>query len=91
MQLGDYDTIWHCQFLEECFCKLKVLRLLCNHNEADVSPPNFVKRLHNLEELVVHHSYWEEIFPYEELLDQEKHVGILPQLRELELTVDILS
>lgn len=31
------------------------------------------------------HSYFEEIFPYEEFLDQEKHVGILAQLRVLKL------
>ncbi|XP_059429133.1 uncharacterized protein LOC132162940 [Corylus avellana] len=85
LELVHYHTIWRGQFLEDCFCKLKVLRLMCNHNKSAVSPPNFVKRLHNLEKFVVCHSDWEEIFPYEELPAQENHVGVPTQLRELNL------
>ena len=44
----------------------------------------FLKRLHNIEKLVLTGSSQEEIFPYE-LFDEEKHDRILPQLRELEL------
>ncbi|KAB9241441.1 hypothetical protein FH972_027013 [Carpinus fangiana] len=87
MLLRSCDNIWRGQFLEECFCKLKSLYLISNHNEADVSLPNFVKRLHNLNELHVSHTFLEEIFPYEELLDQENYVGMLAQLRVLKLRV----
>ena len=45
----------------------------------------FLKRLHNVEKLVLTGSSQEEIFPYEELFDEEKHDRILPQLRELKL------
>ncbi|XP_059441636.1 disease resistance protein At4g27190-like [Corylus avellana] len=75
LTLAHYHTIWSGQFLEELFCKLKVLQLTSNHNESDVCPPNFVQRLNNLEKLVLHRSFWEEIFPYEELHGQEQHAG----------------
>ena len=45
----------------------------------------FLATLHNLEEVVVEDSSWEEIFPYEELFGQQKHARILPQLKELQL------
>ena len=45
----------------------------------------FLKRLHNVRKLAMFGSFWEEIFPYEELSGQEKHARILPQLREVEL------
>lgn len=49
----------------------------------------FLATLHNLEEVVVKDSSWEEIFLYEELFGQQKHARILPELKELQL-LDIL-
>ena len=75
--------ISHGQFLEECFYKLKNL-----HVEGYLAVSNwitFLATLHNLEEVVVKESSWEEIFPYEELFGQQKHARILPQLKELQL------
>ncbi|XP_030957692.1 uncharacterized protein LOC115979771 [Quercus lobata] len=70
-------------FLEEvCFCKLKVLSVIDYLAISNWS--GFLKRLHNIEKLVLTGSSQEEIFPYE-LFDEEKHDRILPQLRELEL------
>jgi hypothetical protein len=58
-----------------------------NHNNSAVSLSKFLKGLHNLEILDVHHTRWEEVlFPYEEALGQEEHARILPKLRELILT-----
>ena len=56
--------------------------------EGYLAVPNwitFLATLHNLEEVVVKDSSWEEIFPYEELFGQQKHARILPQLKELQL------
>ena len=69
--------------LEECFCKLKVLEVINHPAISDWS--TFLKRLRNLEKLVVRETFWEEIFPHEEFFDQENHSRILTQLRELEL------
>ena len=49
----------------------------------------FLATLHNLEEVVVKDSSWEEKFLYEELFGQQKHARILPELKELQL-LDIL-
>ncbi|KAL4605324.1 hypothetical protein ACB092_09G020400 [Castanea dentata] len=71
------------QLLEECFHKLKIL-----HVAAYLPGSNwitFLKRLNSLEKLFVKISRCVEIFPYEELFDQENHATILTQLRELEL------
>ena len=56
--------------------------------EGYLAVPNwitFLATLHNLEEVAVKDSSWEEIFPYEELFGQQKHARILPQLKELQL------
>lgn len=45
----------------------------------------FLATLHNLEEVVVKDSSWEEIILYEELFGQQKHARILPELKELQL------
>ena len=72
------------QFLEEeFFCKLKFLSVIGYLVISDWS--GFLKRLHNIEKLVLTGSSQEKIFACEELFDQEKHERILPQLRELEL------
>ena len=71
------------QLLEESFYKLKVLNIAGYLAVSDWI--NFLKRLHSLEKLFVRRTSWEEIFPYEELFDQENNATILAQLQELEL------
>ncbi|XP_030959628.1 uncharacterized protein LOC115981550 isoform X4 [Quercus lobata] len=71
------------QLLEERFYKLKDLSIIGYLAVSDWI--NFLKRLHSLEKLFVKLTSWEEIFPYEQLYDQENNATILAQLRELEL------
>ncbi|KAF3970561.1 hypothetical protein CMV_005761 [Castanea mollissima] len=71
------------QLLEESLYKLKDLFIASYLAVSDWI--NFLKRLHSLERLFVRLTSWEEIFPYEELFDQENNAIILAQLRELEL------
>ena len=71
------------QLLEECFYKLKYLSIIGYLAVSDWI--NFLKRLHSLEKLFVQLTSWEEIFPYEQLFDQENNATILAQLRELKL------
>ncbi|XP_030957693.1 disease resistance protein At4g27190-like [Quercus lobata] len=82
---GDFmmKEIQRDQLLEESFYKLKVLSIAGYLAVSDWM--NFLKRLHSLEELFVRLTSWEEIFPYEELFDQENNATILTKLRELEL------
>ncbi|XP_050274668.1 uncharacterized protein LOC126717233 isoform X6 [Quercus robur] len=71
------------QLLEECFYKLKYLSIIGYLAVSDWI--NFLKRLHSLETLLLRLTSWEEIFPYEQLFDQENNATILAQLRVLEL------
>ena len=82
---GDFlmKEIQRDQLLEESFYKLKVLNIAGSLAVSDWI--NFLKRLHSLEKLFVRRTSWEEIFPYEELFDQENNATILAQLQELEL------
>ena len=82
---GNYNMkeILRGEFLEECFCKLKFLGVV--GYLAVSNWITFLKRLHNLEDLLVEESSWEEIFPYEELFGQEKHARVLTKLRVLKL------
>ncbi|KAG6625218.1 hypothetical protein CIPAW_16G081300 [Carya illinoinensis] len=81
-----HHTTWCDQFLVESFCKLKVLAVKCNHDTSAISPSNLLKRLQNLEKLFVSCNYWQEIFPYEEIIGRGKHARILPQLKELRVS-----
>ena len=76
--------IQHDQLFEECLYKLKVLHVIDYIAVSDWI--TFLKRLHSLEKIFVDFISWEEIFPYKELFDMEKHATILAQLRELELS-----
>ncbi|KAG7942002.1 hypothetical protein I3843_16G077300 [Carya illinoinensis] len=81
-----HHTTWCDQFLVESFCKLKVLVVKCNHDTSAISPSNLLTRLQNLEKLFVSCNYWQEIFPYEEIIGRGKHARILPQLKELRVS-----
>ncbi|KAB1202906.1 hypothetical protein CJ030_MR8G022380 [Morella rubra] len=85
LRLKDYNNIWRGHVLEERFCKLKVLEL-STPNQSAIFSWNFLIRLHNLENLVLIGSCWEEIFLNEELVSGEKPAQILPRLRELKLS-----
>uniref|UniRef100_A0A2N9IHJ5 AAA+ ATPase domain-containing protein n=1 Tax=Fagus sylvatica TaxID=28930 RepID=A0A2N9IHJ5_FAGSY len=67
------------EFLEECFGKLKYLGVV--GYLAVSNWITFLKRLHNLEKLLVEESSWEEIFPYEELFAKS-----LVQLKKLSVS-----
>ncbi|KAB1203143.1 hypothetical protein CJ030_MR8G027520 [Morella rubra] len=84
LELDLNHIIWPSQFWEELFCKLRVLKVVCNEDTSAFSP-NFFGRLHNLEKLVVVESCWEEIFRYEVLVGQENQARNLTHLRDLEL------
>ncbi|XP_041020983.1 uncharacterized protein LOC121262542 [Juglans microcarpa x Juglans regia] len=81
-----HQTTWCDQFLVEFFCKLKVLEVKCNHDTSVLSLPNLLKRLQNLEKLVVSCTSWQEIIQYEDFIGPEKHARIFPQLKELRVS-----
>ena len=82
---GNYNMkeILRGEFLEGCFGKLNGLGVVGYLAISDWI--TFLKRLHNLENLLVKESSWEEIFPYEELFGQEKHARVLTKLKVLKL------
>ncbi|XP_035548755.1 uncharacterized protein LOC118349228 [Juglans regia] len=81
-----HHTTWCDQFLVESFCKLKVLEVQCNHDTSVLSVSNLLKRLQNLEKLVVRCTSWQEIIPYEDFIGPEKHARIFPRLKELRVS-----
>ncbi|KAF5462724.1 hypothetical protein F2P56_018707 [Juglans regia] len=79
-------TIWYAQFFVESFCKLKVLEVKCNDDTSVLSLSNLLKRLQNLEKLVVSCNSWQEIISYEDFIGPEKQTRILPRLKELRVS-----
>ncbi|XP_042939469.1 uncharacterized protein LOC122274500 [Carya illinoinensis] len=84
LKLDLHDLTTQCdQFLIESFCNLKFLEVQCNHDTSAIFPSNLLKRLQNLEKLVVSYNSWQEIFQYEEFIGPRKHARLLPRLKEL--------
>ncbi|KAB1202379.1 hypothetical protein CJ030_MR8G020176 [Morella rubra] len=79
------DIAWPGQFLEELWCKLKVLCMHFRNTGSAFPPSTFIGRLHNLEIFFVGEACYEEIFSYEVLVDQEKCATTLTNLRLLQL------
>lgn len=77
--------ISHGQYPPHLFHKLKVLELLCFHDESAAFPLGFLQRLHNLETLVVNCSSFKEIFAYEGFVGEDKHAARLACTKNLKL------
>ncbi|GKV22630.1 hypothetical protein SLEP1_g32484 [Rubroshorea leprosula] len=85
----DIAMICNGEFPEDLFSNVKVLRLLCYHNEPADFPSRFIERFFNLEKLFIGCSSFKELFPSVASIDcQEKDVGW--QLRIRKLTLDAL-
>ncbi|GKV26332.1 hypothetical protein SLEP1_g35659 [Rubroshorea leprosula] len=85
----DIAMICNRQFPEDLFSNVKVLRLLCYHNESEDFPFRFIERFFNLEKLFIGCSSFKELFPSVASIDcPEKDVGW--QLRIRKLTLDAL-
>ncbi|KAJ6434503.1 hypothetical protein OIU84_018088 [Salix udensis] len=80
LYLNVKDAVKVCQgqFSADLFHKLRVLTLRC----FDAAPFGILNRFHNMEKLVVTHSYFKELFPCQ-LVDEEEHT--LARIRCLEL------
>ncbi|XP_048135742.1 uncharacterized protein LOC115726779 [Rhodamnia argentea] len=82
----DIEMIQDGKYLDDIFGKLKAITLACFHEENAVFPPRFVlERFLNLESLEVFCSSFEDIFPDEGFVDEERN-SVLESLRELKLS-----
>ncbi|XP_048135701.1 uncharacterized protein LOC115726480 [Rhodamnia argentea] len=82
----DIEMIQDGKYHDDIFGKLKALTLACFHEENVVFPPRFLlERFQNLESLEFFCSSFEDIFPNEGFVDEERN-SVLENLRELKLS-----
>ncbi|XP_021659394.2 uncharacterized protein LOC110649219 isoform X2 [Hevea brasiliensis] len=72
-------------FPADLFHKLKVVQLNYFHDKSAIFPFDLLQLFYNMEKLFIWCSHFEELFPYEGLVDKEKHASSLAQIRYLEL------
>ncbi|CAK7340769.1 unnamed protein product [Dovyalis caffra] len=80
------EVIQHDQFRTEYFCKLEVLELVQFPSDYVDFPFHFLRRFTNLKNLVLSDAAFKEIVLHEETDGEEKHMGIVVQLKQLELS-----
>ncbi|GKV26341.1 hypothetical protein SLEP1_g35666 [Rubroshorea leprosula] len=84
----DIAMICNGQFQGDIFSKVRVLRVLCYHDESLVFPIFFLERFCNLEKLQITCCNFKELLPSVASIDcQKKDVGRDLRIRKLKLTV----
>ncbi|XWS42923.1 hypothetical protein CRYUN_Cryun16bG0055400 [Craigia yunnanensis] len=87
LSLNSDDITMMCdsQFSRSLFPGVKVLKVLCYHDENSSFPFSFVERFRNLERLEVICCKFKELFSSEGDIGVERHAGTLSQIRCLKL------
>ncbi|XVF30379.1 hypothetical protein REPUB_Repub16aG0052400 [Reevesia pubescens] len=81
----DITMLCDSQFSSSLFPGVKVLKVLCYHDEKASFPFSFVERFRNLQRLEVICCKFKELFSSEGDTDVLRHVGTLPQIESLKL------